>query len=113
MSGSEASTTCRWKTPCQLMLQFTNEALSVRAERKLENRCGADAFEQDAINPHRAWRDHRDCRRDAHGHSDRRNPGWIQQKHGHFRRRCALRLAMAVEACGRLVELSRSQKNQD
>ncbi len=71
----------------------------VRAERKLENRRGTDAFERNALNPHRTRRRHRDCRRDADGNRDRWNPGWIRQKHGHFRRRCALRLAMAMEAC--------------
>ena len=88
------------EVPCPPMLRFTNEAPFGRAERKLENRRGADAFEQNALNPHRARRRHRDCRCDADGHRDRRNPSWIRQKHGHFRRRCALRLAMAVEACG-------------
>src|SRR6266508_1375032 len=98
MAVSVASTTCPWKIPCQPMLRFTNEAFSVRAERKLENRRGADAFEQNALSPHCPWRHHRDCCRDAPGHRDLRNPGWIRQKHGHFRRRCGLRLAMAMEA---------------
>src|ERR1044072_8193273 len=100
MAGSTASRTCQWKIPCPPMLLSTNETLSVRAERKLENRRGADAFEQNALNPHCARRSHRDCSRDTDGHRDRRNPGWIRQKHGHFRRRCALCLAMAVEARG-------------
>src|SRR5437763_1534777 len=49
----------------------------------------------------------------AHGHRDRLNTGWDGQKHRHSWRRCAVRLAVALETCGGLVELSRPQKDRD
>src|SRR6266581_6322904 len=77
-----------------------DETLRLRVKRKLEDRRGADAFEQNALNPDGARRHYRYCRRHAHGHCDRGNTSWLRQKHGHFWRRCALRLAVAVETCG-------------
>ena len=50
-----------------------HEAVSLRAERKLENRGRANAIEHDAFNAHRARRHHRHRRRDVDGHRDERD----------------------------------------
>src|SRR6266852_9680029 len=100
MAASMDWACCRSKVRLKPMFQLADETLRLRVKRKLEDRCGADAFEQNALNLDRARSHHRYCRCHAHGHRDRRNPGWIRQEHGHFWRRCALRFTVAVETCG-------------
>src|SRR5258707_11044707 len=100
MASSVVSACCRCKIGWKPMPGPSNETLRLRAERKLEDCRGANAFEQNPLNAHRAWGHHRHRRGDPHGYCHWWNPDWVRQKHGRLRRRRALRRAMAVEARG-------------
>src|SRR5947207_10761680 len=98
----------RWR-----QAKIDSETLCLRAERKLEDRGGANALEHDAIHSYRTGRHHWHRGRDVDGHGYWRNSSRVRQKHGHLRRRRSLRRTVAVEECGRLVELPRPQEDQD
>src|SRR5437899_2060101 len=115
-----ATDSSRWITPdslrssiCPLLHKHRHETPSIRAERKLENRSGANALESDALNTHRPRGDHWHYRRDVDGHRSERDLYRFRQKHGSSRRRRLVRDAMAVEASRRLVELPGPQKDQN
>src|SRR5438128_606881 len=119
-----ATASSKWITPALFpnsMLQsparsepdWQHETFSLRARRELEDRLCADALESDAVDVNGARRHHRDRRCNIDGHGDWRNSSRFRQKYGGSRRRRALRDAMAMETGGRLVELSRPEKNPD
>ena len=58
---------------CWRRAKIDNETFSLRAERKLEDRSGANALEPDALHAYRARRNHWHRRRHVDGHGDRRN----------------------------------------